>query len=363
MFYLGMMGVAAGLALAANDAPQPRIQFAELVHDFGKIEAGAVMWHSFVFTNTGNATLTITDVRPGCGCTTAGTWDREVEPGKTGSIPLKFNSTDFSGSVAKSATITCNDPTQGNIYLQLKATISRPVEVTPATVYFSLSAEAATNETRAVRIVSNLETPLTLSAPECTNQAFRTELATITPGKEFELRVTAQPRPGVTREQGSVTLRTSATNSPLLTIPVYANVQPAVVVAPSQLALPAGPLATPLRPSVTIRNTGTNAMTLSDAAVNIPGATVEVKESQPGKVFALAVTFPAGLKLETGRTGEVSVKSSHPSFPVIKVPVIQSQAPTYPPASVRSGSPAPVRAAPPAPPPLLARPPERPPVR
>lgn len=359
----GLMGTAVSLAMAADGAPAPRIQFAELAHDFGKIEAGTVTPHRFIFTNTGNATLTITDVRPGCGCTTAGTWDRVVEPGKTGGIPLQFNSTGFSGAVTKSATVTCNDPAQSNIYLQLKATIWRPIEVTPATVYFNLSAESPANERRTVRIVNNLEAPLTLSAPESTNQAFRTELATVKPGKEFELRVTAQPRPGSMREQGSVTLKTSATNSPLLTIPVYANIQPAVVVAPAQLALPTGPLATPLRPTVTIRNTGTNAMTLSDAMVNLPGAAVEVKELQPGKVFTLAVSFPAGLKLDAGRTGEISVKSSHPKFPVIKVPIIQSQAPTTLPASARISPTGPVRNGPPAPPPLLARPPEPPPTR
>src|SRR5262245_56999464 len=78
--------------VAPAAAAEPKIQFAEIVHDLGKIGAGQVVRHDFIFTNTGTATLEIKEVRPSCGCTTAGTWDKQVEPGKTGLIPLQFNS-------------------------------------------------------------------------------------------------------------------------------------------------------------------------------------------------------------------------------------------------------------------------------
>jgi len=70
-----------------KESAGPKIQFAEMVYDFGKVSSGELVKHTFVFTNIGTATLEIKDVRPGCGCTTAGTWDKQVEPGKTGSIP------------------------------------------------------------------------------------------------------------------------------------------------------------------------------------------------------------------------------------------------------------------------------------
>src|SRR5436189_6374552 len=73
-------------ALAVS--PGPKIQFADMTFDFGKIDSGTLVKHEFVFTNTGSATLEIKDVKPGCGCTAAGTWDKTVEPGKTGIIPL-----------------------------------------------------------------------------------------------------------------------------------------------------------------------------------------------------------------------------------------------------------------------------------
>ena len=62
-----------GATPALPGSAGPKIQFAEIVYDFGKVSSGEVVKHSFVFTNIGTAKLEIKDVRPGCGCTTAGT--------------------------------------------------------------------------------------------------------------------------------------------------------------------------------------------------------------------------------------------------------------------------------------------------
>src|SRR6266566_4899973 len=53
-----------GAAGAPPDGAGPKIQFAEIVYDFGKVNSGEVVKHSFVFTNIGTATLEIKDVRP-----------------------------------------------------------------------------------------------------------------------------------------------------------------------------------------------------------------------------------------------------------------------------------------------------------
>ena len=310
-----------------KESAGPKIQFAEMVYDFGKVSSGELVKHTFVFTNIGTATLEIKDVRPGCGCTTAGTWDKQVEPGKTGSIPLQFNSANFGGTVAKQATVTCNDLSQSNVVLQIKGTVWKPIEVTPTMAVFNMSSEAQTNDTKVVRIVSHLDQPLTLSDLQCTNSSFKAELKTVKEGKEFELRITAIPPFNSTSVVAPVTLKTSSTNMPLINVSAYAVVQQAVTVAPSQIILPAGPFTNVVHHVVTVRNTGTNSLVLSDAKVNVPGAAVRVQETQPGRFFNLSVDFPAGFEVKAGQPVEVSVKSNHPKFPLIKVPVIQPQRP------------------------------------
>jgi hypothetical protein len=308
---------------AAAAAAGPRIQFAAPVFDFGKVDMGALIKHDFVFTNTGDATLEIKDVRTTCGCTTTTNWGHRIEPDKTGAIPIRFDTANYGGQVSKSLTIICNDVTQSNVVLRFKGTVFKPIDLIPPTVYFNVLSEAATNETRLVRIVSHLEEPLTLSEPECTNLAFKAELKTVQPGKEFALHVTSLPPKNVAMFAAPITIKTSSPRVPVLTLNALAVVQQPVTVMPSKLALPPGPLTSPLRPSITIRNNGTNALALSDASVNTTNAGVQVKEIQPGRLFSLTLNLPAGFEIKPDQKVVVSVKSTHPKFPLITVPVYQ----------------------------------------
>jgi len=305
----------------------PKIQFADIVYDFGKVNSGEAVKHDFVFTNIGTARLEIKDVRPGCGCTTAGTWDKQVEPGKTGIIPLQFNSSNFGGVVAKSATVTCNDPGQSNVVLQIKGTVWRPIDVTPTMAVFTVTSETQTNETKVVRIVSNLDDPLTLSELQCSNQSFKAELKTVKEGKEFELQITALAPFTAPTVVAPVTLKTSSPKMPTISVTAYVVVQQPVVVMPTQITLPAGPLAAAMNHAIMIRNSSTNPLVLSEAGVTVPGPEVTVHETQPGRLFNLAVTFPAGFQIKPGEKVEVTVKSNHPKFALIKVPVFQAQTP------------------------------------
>jgi hypothetical protein len=314
-------------AVGQPTASGATIRFAETTFDFGKVTAGEVTRHNFVFTNTGSATLEIKDVRPGCGCTTAGTWDKTVAPGKTGVIPLQFNSAGFSGAVTKSATVTCNDPNQSNVLLQLKSTVWKPIEVTPAMAMFNLSSESQSNETRVVRIVSNLDEPIELSEVKCTNRAFHAELKTVRPGREFALHITAAPPFPSTPINAPVTLKTSSTQMPTINVSAYLMLQPPVTVMPNHIMLPAGPLTNVTRRVVTIRSSGTNLMVLSEPHVSVPGPEARVNETAPGRSFNLTVDFPAGFQAQPGQHVEVTAKSSHPKFPLIKVSVFHQQPP------------------------------------
>ena len=311
---------------ASTHTAGPKIQFATPVHDFGKIKGGEVVKYTYVFTNIGDRLLEVTSVRASCGCTTAGEWSRQVEPGKTGSIPIEFNSGNFSGQVAKSITVTCNDTNQPTVVLQLKASIWKPIDVTPQFAALNVTSESPSKATT-VRIVSNEEAPLTLSAPESNNRAFATELRTNQPGKEFELIVKTVPPLPAGNVQGQITMKTSSTNMPVINVRAWANVQQTVMVMPSQITLPTAPLANAMPSTVSIRNNGTNALTLTEPAVNAQGVDVQLKELQPGRYFTLTVSFPAGFEMAQGEKVELSVKSNHPQFPIIKVPVRQPPRP------------------------------------
>ncbi len=308
---------------AAGSGGTPKITFAQTVFDFGTVKSGQIVTNSFVFTNTGSATLTINEVKPGCGCTTAGAWDKIVEPGHTGSIRLQYNSSGFGGKVTKVTTVTSSDPSQPSIVLQITGNVWRPIDFTPTMAMFNAPPEGQTNETRTIHIVSNIDEPLTLEQPVLNNPSFRTELAVIKPGKEFDLRVTAIPPFTNSYLSAPITIKTSSKEMPQINTSAYLTVLPAVQVMPAQLMLPAGPLKQNGSWTVTIRGNTAKPLTLTEPSINYPGAFLAINEMEAGKSYVLTLGLPAGFQVQPGQAIEATLKSNNPLYPVVKVPITQ----------------------------------------
>jgi hypothetical protein len=312
-------------AIPAMNSIGPRIVFDAAVYDFGELSAGEVAKHTYVFTNAGDGLLELNTVQVSCGCTTAGEWSRKVEPGKTGTIPIQFNSANFNGAVAKTVTVTCNDSNQPTLTLQLKGTVWRLIDVIPSFAVLNVRTETLSNAIETVRIVNNMDLPVTLSDPECNNKAFSALLKTKLPGKEFEL-IISTISPLEANAKADISIKTSATNFPVINVIAFANVIPVVVVTPSQISLPPAPLPSKLARSISIQNNGTNLLALSEPAMNTKGVEIQVKELQPGRRFDIVLTFPESFKIAEGEQLDFSVKSNHPQFQTIKVPVLQEPA-------------------------------------
>ena len=362
---MGQPAPAPPAAAAATNAPGPKIQFETPVYDFGRVKAGEPAKHTYVFTNTGDALLIINSVQPQCGCTTAGEWTKQVEPGKTGSIPIQFNTAGYNGPVFKQIPVNCNVTNQTMVMLQLKGTVFRPYDLTPPMAVLNVMPDTEAASV-VVAITNNTEEPLMLFGPESNNRMFAAELKTNTPGKGYQLTISTVPPLTMGSVQGQITLRTGWTNPPTISVPAVANVQPAIMVVPSYITLAPGPLATAVTNSISIRNQGTNQVELSEPVVSMPGVEAWIMEMQAGKAFTALVAFPQGFEVPPGGQVELSFKTSHPRFPVVKVPIMQMPRPAPPPAPAApqvKATPAPV--APPAPgsaPPPPRRPPPLPPV-
>jgi hypothetical protein len=309
---------------SGGHADRPRIEFVSTNLEFGAVATGQIVEHTFVFTNTGSRILEIQDVRPTCGCTIAGAWSRQVDPGKTGSIPVRYTP-DKPGDVLKTVIVLCNDPIRTNVVLQLKGNIYELVEIQPSYVFFSANADSQTNQTRVVRIVNHMNEPLLLSNPECSNRTFQNVLKTIQPGKEYELQVTLVPPLNSGTTTVVITLKTSSTNLPAINITGVAAVQAPITASPSEITLAPGPLPSDLQSIVTIKNNCARPLILSEAVVNITGVAVRLREIQPGRQYSLTANFPAGFQIQRGAGVQVKMKTDNPEFPTLTVPIVQNQ--------------------------------------
>jgi len=95
-----------------------RMTFQESTHDFGTVDEGQLVVHSFEFTNDGNVPLLISSARSTCGCTVP-EWPKEaIPPGESASIAVRFNTKYRAGRQTKPITIIANTyPSVNQVFL------------------------------------------------------------------------------------------------------------------------------------------------------------------------------------------------------------------------------------------------------
>ena len=96
-----------------------KLSFAEEVYDFGEVQEGAIVKHTYHFTNTGKMPLIISNARSTCGCTVPSWPEEPIAPGGKGKIEVEFNTKGKTEQQSKPITITANTyPASTRIFLK-----------------------------------------------------------------------------------------------------------------------------------------------------------------------------------------------------------------------------------------------------
>jgi len=115
----------------AQSGKFPKISFEEDQYDFGTIDQGTNVEHTFKFKNTGDAPLIIVDAKSSCGCTVPEYTREPIAPGGEGELLVKFNGSG-QNQVSKTVTIISNTEA-GTETLTIKAFVNprNPASRTP----------------------------------------------------------------------------------------------------------------------------------------------------------------------------------------------------------------------------------------
>ena len=121
--------------LAANveaettpEGPLGVFDFEAEEYDFGTIEAGKIIEHTFKFTNVGEAPLIIQSATASCGCTVPKKPTDPIPVGGTGEIGVRFDSKNKNG--VQSPVITIRANTNPNVTrIKLKGTVNPKQEL------------------------------------------------------------------------------------------------------------------------------------------------------------------------------------------------------------------------------------------
>lgn len=105
-----------------NSMETANIAFTASHHDFGTVQEGEKLTHTFLFQNTGEYPLYISNVISPCGCTVPEYDKQPILPGKEGKITIEFNTQGRLGNQEKKLTVIANIP-QEHTYVSFKATV------------------------------------------------------------------------------------------------------------------------------------------------------------------------------------------------------------------------------------------------
>jgi len=113
-------------SLSLGQLFQPKLMVQPGEYDFGVIEQGEMVSHTFILTNGGSDLLKISNVTASCGCTAAKPEKQELAPGESTNLLVTFNSAHRQGSQFKTVKVTSNDPENPEVTLSIKANVVLP---------------------------------------------------------------------------------------------------------------------------------------------------------------------------------------------------------------------------------------------
>ena len=134
-------------APAGSQANAPKISCAKTTFDFGSVDEGPNIDHSFIIRNRGRGDLKITHVGTSCGCTTSAVEQNGVTKSPTDGDPLivppggrctikaTYHTQGRPGHAEKIITVTSNDPLNPQFQMHLTMTVVREVDVNPDRLY------------------------------------------------------------------------------------------------------------------------------------------------------------------------------------------------------------------------------------
>jgi hypothetical protein len=307
-------------AAATLMAQAPVISFDKTHHDFGRITPERKVAVKYHVTNTGNAYLSITQVRPSCGCTYTmlGKWS--LAPGEATDIEAQFDPKGLKGGVRKSIEVICNDPKTPAVNLTLEAEVVQEIMPSVESVYFNQVPKSAVLRS-SVKYASGNGEPVKLVDAKAPGAPFLT-FSSRQEGKDLVLEVAFDGRKvpaGQFRGVEQATVRFTNPRMSQLPLNVQWDLKPAITASPVELVFQDAP-GKELRQKLTLKQTEGKPFRITAAKPSIPGMRVEGLGQRTG-VQELTVVLPATLK--AGRHNELlALSTDDPDQPELTLRVV-----------------------------------------
>jgi hypothetical protein len=213
----------------------PKLVLQQNEYDFGDISQGEVVSHVFVLSNSGGGLLTISKVRPSCGCTAAMPEKNELGSGESTNLTVSFNSKGRKGKQKKLVRIETNDPEnpqqiitiKGNVVVEVANKDAQPVLKFTETLHdFGKIEEGKVveytfkfkNSGKDTLKISDIKTSCGCTAALVSNDK-------IGPGEEGTLHVELDSKNRKGKMSRTITVKSNDPKEPTKVLTVYADIQ------------------------------------------------------------------------------------------------------------------------------------------
>lgn len=214
-----------------SKGPQPRIEVSSDYFYFGYMPMNAIVQHVYWVRNTGNDTLRIVTVKPGCGCTTAPISKDAIAPGDSANLKVIFDSKNMTGKMVKDIDIFSNDPNKQSIAVKFFAVVNREhdfVRAEPNVLRFSKFGAKDGKMIKTFEVLNKFQTEIEVSLIELPAANFKIDKKSVKVRPGDKAQFTIEQLQSVTDEADvltSVTFEFVGDETDRITIPMVAHLQ------------------------------------------------------------------------------------------------------------------------------------------
>lgn len=266
-----------------------------------------------------------------------------MPPGQEGKIELAVEHTEgYTGEVAKSASVSTNDPKNPSFNLVLRARFKPgegqpappppPASLNPNSVIvvepsdrWITSAIAGSSSPNTLYIYNPQPTPVHLKKLMPGGSDFSAKLDTIQDGKRYQLSVASNPslKPGHYLQ--TVKIETDSAVQPLVAIELDVTVYPKVFASPASIIMPPLQIARDLTainwPSIYVRKIKEQGLKIKSYNSTLPFIKLDLITESEGQVYRIRVTLDPE-KIKPGDfKGKIHIETNDPDVPIVEVPI------------------------------------------
>ena len=314
-------GLAALLATSGAAAEtQPHLALEDAVFDFGTVERGVPVDHTFRLPNRGGAELRVEHVKSSCGCTVAVVSERDIPPGAEGRIAVTLDTARLAGRTTKPVSVYTNDPDAPVVSLSLTGQVTADLVVTPSPLYLGhvRRGDAARHE---VMITPGRPgAAYTVERVEHTNPAIRARLERRDDGPGQRLLVELDPGLPLGRFNETLTLHPTSPREPAIALSVLGSVEGDLIVLPPQVTFGVTRGGAAPERDLYIRNRGARPVAVTRVVVPDEVALYSLRALQEGLEYRLTLRLRGDLppgKVEAA----VEIFTDHPEEGHLLVPL------------------------------------------